>query len=71
MSMSLTSEQLVEIGDVVRQLDPTPFEVKVIEVHGHDVHLRKVNGRHMIVGLTNKPKDYSSAPIRGTTGGAF
>lgn len=45
-------------------MDPGPeqlnVEVKVIESHGHDIYLRRVQGAHRVIGITDKTKSTSS-----------
>jgi hypothetical protein len=54
MSMNLSPENLQKIASVVREMDSLGVDVKMIEVAEHDVILQKVNGQHLIRGITNK-----------------
>jgi hypothetical protein len=64
MSMKLTTEQLAMIGTKVEELDAIGVDVKVIHVEGHDVYLRKDGSGHLIVGITDKPKDHHEGNLR-------
>lgn len=63
MSMDMNTGQLAEIGTAVESLDAAGLTVKMIEVAGHDVYLKKVNDKHHIVGITNKVRN----PQEGVT----
>lgn len=54
MTMNLTPGQLSEVVDKVIDLDRVGVEVKVIEIHEHDIYLRREGKEHRIVGITNK-----------------
>lgn len=66
MSMSLTPAQLSEISTKVEELDHIGIEVRVIKVSGHDIYLRKDEGKgkHIVIGITDKPKDHHEGNMR-------
>lgn len=64
MSMNLDTKQLAEIGTAVEALDVAGLSVKMVEVAGHDVYLKKVNGKHHIVGITDKVRNPQEGQLR-------
>jgi len=52
------------IGTKVEELDAIGVDVKVIHVEGHDVYLRKDGTGHLIVGITDKPKEHHEGNLR-------
>lgn len=57
MTMSLTPDQLRELADALLDLDKVGVDVKMIQKYDHDVYLAKVQGQHIVVGITNKQRD--------------
>lgn len=64
MSMNMTTGQLAEIGTAVEALDSAGLTVKMIEVADHDVYLKKVDGKHRIVGITDKVRNPQEGQLR-------
>jgi hypothetical protein len=62
--MELDTKQLAEIGTAVEALDAAGLSVKMVEVVGHDVYLKKVDSKHHIVGITNKVRNPQEGTLR-------
>lgn len=65
MSMKLTPDDMLSISEKVKGLDRLGIAVRVINVEGHDIYLRQDgDGNHLIVGITDKPKDHHEGNLR-------
>lgn len=55
MSMSMTFEQLVELGNLIGELDSeSDLQVKMVAYKGHDVYLDHDDAGYKIKSITDK-----------------
>lgn len=57
MSMKLTSDDLLNISNMLREADCFAVEIKMFALAGHDIYLRKEEKGHVVIGITDKQQD--------------